>query len=183
MGVVPVPDKRLQRLEDLYHPKKTTPTFVEIVDIAGLVRGASSGEGLGNQFLGHIRSVDAIIQVVRVFDDPDIIHVHGKIDPVSDLEVIETELVLADLGSIETRLQKLEKTAKSGSKDLLSQKEALQEIKIIWKKDCPPDFWTLSLRNRNLGIHWDFSHRNQFYMLQMCRMTCRKLGQKSLIVS
>ena len=137
VGVVPVPDKRLQRLEDLYHPKKTTPTFVEIVDIAGLVRGASSGEGLGNQFLGHIRSVDAIIQVVRVFDDPDIIHVHGKIDPVSDLEVIETELVLADLGSIETRLQKLEKTAKSGSKDLVFQKESLQEIKNHLEKGLP----------------------------------------------
>ena len=129
VGMVPVPDERLKRLEDLYHPKKTTPTFVEIVDIAGLVRGASSGEGLGNQFLGHIRSVDAIIQVVRVFDDPDIIHVHGAVDPVSDLEVIETELVLADLGSVEARLQKLEKTAKAGSKELSLQKECLQQIR------------------------------------------------------
>lgn len=137
VGVVPVPDERLKRLEDLYHPKKTTPTFVEIVDIAGLVRGASSGEGLGNQFLGHIRNVDAIIQVVRVFDDPDIIHVHGAVDPVSDLEVIETELVLADLGSVETRLQKLDKSAKSGAKDLAFQKECLQLIKTHLEKGLP----------------------------------------------
>lgn len=137
VGVVPVPDERIVRLEDMYHPRKTTPTFVEVVDIAGLVRGASAGEGLGNQFLGHIRNVDAIIQVVRVFDDTEIIHVHGVVDPVSDLEVIETELVLADLASIELRISKLEKNAKSGSKDLVWQKELLQAIRGQLEKGLP----------------------------------------------
>ncbi len=129
VGVVPVPDQRLERLTELYHPKKTTPTFMEIVDIAGLVRGASEGEGLGNQFLGHIRNVDAIIQVVRVFEDPDIVHVHGKIDPVSDLEVIETELVLSDLNTLSSRLSKTEKAAKTGSKEFQTQRDLMEEIR------------------------------------------------------
>jgi GTP-binding protein YchF len=129
VGVVPVPDHRLDRLTEIYHPKKTTPTFIEIVDIAGLVRGASEGEGLGNQFLGHIRNVDAIIQVVRVFEDPDIVHVHGAVDPVSDLEVIETELILSDLNTLSSRLSKTDKAARTGAKDVQAQRELMERLK------------------------------------------------------
>ncbi|MHB8422134.1 MAG: redox-regulated ATPase YchF [Leptospirales bacterium] len=137
VGVVPVPDVRLARLTEMYHPKKTTPTIVEIVDIAGLVRGASEGEGLGNQFLGHIRSVDAIIQVVRVFEDSDIIHVHGKVDPVSDLEIVETELILSDLNTLNGRLAKTEKSLKTGAKEAQFQREILEELKVQLEKGFP----------------------------------------------
>lgn len=156
VGVVPVPDARLIRLTEMYRPKKTTPTIVEIVDIAGLVRGASEGEGLGNQFLGHIRSVDAIIQVVRVFEDSDIIHVHGKVDPVSDLEIIETELILADLNTLNGRLMKTEKSLKTGAKEAQTQREILEELKLHLEKGfparllpCSPEAWPFRL---SLGL-------------------------------
>lgn len=129
VGVVPVPDYRIDRLSEIYRPKKRTPTFFEFVDIAGLVKGASQGEGLGNQFLSHIRNVDAIIQVVRIFDDPDVIHVQGKVDPVSDLEVIETELLLADLATVSSRLLKSEKAFRAGGKEAILQKDALIELR------------------------------------------------------
>src|SRR2546430_7584875 len=104
VGVVPVPDERLEKLSALYKPKKTTFAALEFVDIAGLVKGASKGEGLGNQFLGNIREVDAIAHVVRCFDDDDVTHVGSKIDPVADIETVETELMLADLDSLERRV-------------------------------------------------------------------------------
>src|SRR5512133_3878904 len=113
VGVVPVPDPRLDRLSALYHPKKTTPTTLEIVDIAGLVKGASKGEGLGNQFLGNIRNTDAIIHVLRCFDDDNVIHVDGSIDPVRDKEIIDTELQLKDLDTVEKKLSKSEKLVKT----------------------------------------------------------------------
>ena len=121
-GVVPVPDRRLDRLAELYKPKKVTPTTIEFVDIAGLVKGASQGEGLGNQFLGHIRSVDLVVHVLRGFEDGEITHVHGDINPISDLEVIETELMLADLASMTARLPKFEKLWKTGGKEVAEQK-------------------------------------------------------------
>ena len=117
VGIVSVPDARLGRLQAMIKTQKIIPAVVELVDIAGLVRGASKGEGLGNQFLGHIRSVDAILQVVRCFDDPDITHVDGTVDPIRDIETIETELILADLDSVEKRIDKLKKQAKGGDKD------------------------------------------------------------------
>ncbi len=117
VGVVPVPDPRLQVLQDHIHTQKVIPASVEIVDIAGLVRGASKGEGLGNQFLGHIRSTDAILQVVRCFDDDDITHVDGSVDPMRDIETIETELVFADLESAEKRQQRYARAAKGGDKE------------------------------------------------------------------
>ena len=117
IGVVPVPDPRLHILHNLVKTQKVIPAAVEIVDIAGLVRGASKGEGLGNQFLGHIRSVDAILQVVRCFEDADITHVDGEIDPLRDIDTIETELIFADLESAERRQAKYAKSAKSGDKD------------------------------------------------------------------
>lgn len=123
VGIITVPDERISNLAELVHPKKITPTVIEFVDIAGLVKGASKGEGLGNQFLGNIREVDAIIHVIRCFEDENISHVDGEIDPVSDKEIIETELQLKDLETIEKRILKTEKTAKSG--DANSRKEML----------------------------------------------------------
>jgi GTP-binding protein YchF len=114
VGIVEVPDKRLQRLTEIYRPKKVTPTTVEFVDIAGLVKGASQGEGLGNKFLAQIREVDAIVHVVRCFENPDVAHVSGSVDPIRDIEVIHTELVLADLETVEKRLQTVEKRVKAG---------------------------------------------------------------------
>ncbi len=116
VGVVEVPDARLQKLVELVKPEKTIPAIVEFVDIAGLVKGASEGEGLGNQFLAHIRECEAIAQVVRVFSDGNVIHVHGNVDPKRDMEVLETELILADLQTVQKRLSKAKNEAKSGDK-------------------------------------------------------------------
>ncbi|MDF2965441.1 MAG: ychF [Rickettsiaceae bacterium] len=127
-GIVAVPDHRLNQLAAIAESKKIIPAQMEFVDIAGLVKGASKGEGLGNQFLAHIREVDAIIHVLRCFEDPDITHVHGKVDPLGDAEVIETELILADLESVEKRLPNLEKKAKNGDKISKEQFEILQPI-------------------------------------------------------
>jgi len=117
VGVVEVPDPRLEKLAEIVHPERTLPATVEFVDIAGLVAGASKGEGLGNQFLAHIRETDAIVNVVRCFEDPNVVHVAGRIDPIADIEVIETELALADLQTAEKALQRHLKTARSGDKD------------------------------------------------------------------
>src|SRR6202046_5815011 len=117
VGRVAVPDKRLDVLSEIGKSIKTVPTSLEFVDIAGLVRGASKGEGLGNQFLANIREVDAIAHVLRCFEDDDITHVEGKIDPISDAETVETELMLADLDSLEKRIKPLEKKANSGEKE------------------------------------------------------------------
>jgi GTP-binding protein YchF len=117
IGVVPVPDPRLQQLAGIVKPQKVVPTSIEFVDIAGLVRGASKGEGLGNQFLAHIREVDAIAHVVRCFDHPDIIHVAGQVDPIADIEVIDLELALADLDTVEKAKSRYERQAKSGDKE------------------------------------------------------------------
>ncbi len=116
VGVVPVPDSRLIRLSEIYKPEKTTPTTLEFLDIAGLVRGASKGDGLGNQFLSHIRQVDAIIHIVRCFDDENVVHVDGSINPKRDIEVVETELILKDLETVERKLAEAEKKAKVGDK-------------------------------------------------------------------
>ena len=118
VGVVPVPDERLAELARLSRSAKVTPTAIEFVDIAGLVAGASRGEGLGNQFLAHIREVDAIVHVVRCFEDPNIVHVSGSVDPRRDIEIIETELLLKDLETVERRIERTEKQAKGGDKKL-----------------------------------------------------------------
>ncbi len=127
-GVVTVPDDRLQVLSDLSHSQKIIPAVFEFVDIAGLVKGASQGEGLGNQFLGHIREVDAIIQVVRCFENANIEHVMDTVDPVRDIEIINTELVLADMESVEKRKAKQQKAAKSGDKKALAEVELLEKL-------------------------------------------------------
>jgi GTP-binding protein YchF len=117
VGVVEVPDPRLQQLADIITPERVVPAIVEFVDIAGLVAGASTGEGLGNKFLAHIRETDATINVVRCFEDPNVIHVAGKVDPIADIEVIQTELCLADLAAVDKALQRVTKTARSGDKE------------------------------------------------------------------
>ena len=128
VGRVLVPDTRLQPLVDIVKPEKVQQTFVDFVDIAGLVKGASQGEGLGNQFLANIRETDAIAHVVRCFENDDIIHVSGKIDPIDDIEVINTELALADLASAEKFLHRVEKLAKSGNKEAQAQVAVLKKI-------------------------------------------------------
>ncbi len=129
VGVVPVPDPRLQQLADIVHPEKVIPAAVELVDIAGLVAGASEGAGLGNQFLSHIREVDAIAHVVRAFESADVIHVAGKVDPLADIEIIDTELALADLGSVEKALDRAAKASKAGDKDALRRRALLERVK------------------------------------------------------
>lgn len=129
VGVVTVPDERLQILEELVHPERVLPTIIEFVDIAGLVKGASKGEGLGNKFLANIREVDAIIHVVRCFDDPNIVHVAGGVDPVFDKDVIDTELQLKDLESIDKKIGKVERTAKAGDAKAKKELAALQTFK------------------------------------------------------
>ena len=128
VGVVNVPDSRLEVLTKMSKSQKTIPAAIEIVDIAGLVKGASQGEGLGNQFLTHIREVDAIIQVVRCFEDPNIHHVSGNVDPVRDIEIIITELVLADLTTVEKRLDKQTKAARTGDKIALAERPLLAKL-------------------------------------------------------
>lgn len=113
VGVVAVPDERLDVLARIYNPEKVTPAFIEFVDIAGLVKGASKGEGLGNKFLSHIREVDAIVHVVRCFDDTDIVHVEGSVNPRRDIEIINLELIFADMEMLERRLDKTRKLAKN----------------------------------------------------------------------
>ena len=130
VGVVPVPDPRLQQLAAIVHPEKIVPTTVEFVDIAGLVAGASQGEGLGNQFLSHIREVDAIAHVVRCFESTDIIHVAGKVDPIADIETIDTELALADLATVEKAVDRAAKASKGGDKDALRKKALFERVKV-----------------------------------------------------
>ncbi len=129
VGVVTVPDERLQILEELVHPERVLPTIIEFVDIAGLVKGACKGEGLGNKFLANIREVDAIIHVIRCFDDPNIVHVAGGVDPVFDKEVIDTELQIKDLESIDKKIQKVERTAKAGDAKAKKELASLQKFK------------------------------------------------------
>lgn len=129
VGIVEVPDPRLQKLAELVKPEKIIPAVVEFVDIAGLVKGASEGEGLGNRFLSHIRECHAILQVLRFFEDPDIIHVSGRIDPKSDLEVIHLELILADLETLNKRFSETERKAKSGEKEAVRQLECFRKVK------------------------------------------------------
>ncbi len=128
VGIVSVPDERLDVLADMYHPQKVTPAVIEFVDIAGLVKGASRGEGLGNKFLSHIREVDAIVHVVRCFDDSNIIHVEGSVDPVRDVETINLELIFADLEMAEKRLDKSRKMMKSGEKKFKLEAEFLEKL-------------------------------------------------------
>ena len=148
VGIVQVPDARLERLAEIVSPERVVPTTMEFVDIAGLVEGASKGEGLGNRFLGHIRQVDAIAHIVRCFDDEDITHVSGSVDPERDVEIINMELILADMESLEKRYQKVHKLAKSGDKEAAADLEALEAVKAHLEKGFPVR--TLDLDDRGM---------------------------------
>ena len=136
VGMVQVPDKRLDRLAEIYHPQKVTPASIEFVDIAGLVRGASEGEGLGNKFLSHIREVDAIVHVVRCFEDTDVIHVEDSVDPVRDMDIINLELVLSDIEILERRIEKTRKAMK-GDKSLETELLLLERVKAVLEDGKP----------------------------------------------
>mgnify|MGYP000544291877 CR=1 FL=1 len=144
VGVVEVPDPRLDELAAIVKPQKVVPTTMEFVDIAGLVAGASKGEGLGNQFLAHIRETDAIAHVVRCFENDDVVHVSGRIDPLSDIEVINTELALADLESVDKALQKAEKLVKTGDKKILARRDLLLRVRDQLDRGGPVRAMTLS---------------------------------------
>lgn len=137
VGIVEVPDERLNKLTELVQPKKTVPTAFEFTDIAGIVKGASKGEGLGNKFLSHIRQVDAICHVVRCFADGNITHVSGKVDPIDDITTINLELILADLESVEKRIGRVEKLAKQKDKDAVAEYEVLVKLKEAFEADKP----------------------------------------------
>ncbi|WP_170008575.1 redox-regulated ATPase YchF [Bacillus fonticola] len=137
VGIVEVPDSRLQKLTELVQPKKTVPTAFEFTDIAGIVKGASKGEGLGNQFLSHIRQVDAICQVVRCFADDNITHVSGQVDPIADIETINLELILADMETVDKRIGRVEKLAKQKDKDAANEYDILKKLKDAFEEEKP----------------------------------------------
>jgi len=147
---VPVPDTRLDQITTIFKPEKTIATNIEFVDIAGLVRGASKGEGLGNQFLGHIKQVDAVAHIVRCFDDPNIVHVEGNIDPKRDIDTIDTELCLADLDTVTRAHDRSSKGAKSGDKELIAKTAVLLKVKEGLEKGHPARFLQLSPEERLL---------------------------------
>ena len=150
-GVVEVPDPRLNELAKIITPERIVPAIVEFVDIAGLVAGASKGEGLGNQFLAHIRETDAIVNVVRCFEDPNVIHVAGKVDPIADIEVIQTELCLADMGTVEKALQRYTKAAKSGNdKEAAALVQILAKVQAVLDQGKPVRTMDLSDQERAL---------------------------------
>ncbi len=149
VGVVAVPDPRLDALAGIVNPKEIVPTAMEFVDIAGLVRGASRGEGLGNQFLGHIRQVDAIAHIVRCFEDDNVAHVDGEVDPLRDIEVIQTELNLADLDSIEKRVLRGKKPAKSGDKKLQKELQTLEKLAVALNHGLPASTVELETEERS----------------------------------
>lgn len=156
VGIVDVPDERLNKLTEIVVPKKTVPTAFEFTDIAGIVKGASKGEGLGNKFLSHIREVDAICQVVRAFDDENITHVSGKVDPIDDIEVINMELIFADLESIERRLPRVEKMARQKDKDAMFETDTLTKIKNALEENKPVRSVSLTDDEKAVVKHLNF---------------------------
>jgi GTP-binding protein YchF len=150
VGVITVPDMRLDTLSEIVKPEKTIPTVIEFVDIAGLVKGASKGEGLGNKFLANIREVDAIIHVVRCFEDPNVVHVDGIVDPIKDKEIIDAELQLKDLEGIEKRMQRLEKVAKSGDQEAKKQLAIMEKYKLVLEEGKNARTVVLSEQERSL---------------------------------
>ena len=162
VGIVEVPDQRLIEITKLVKPKKTVPTAIEFTDIAGIVKGASRGEGLGNKFLSHIRQVDAICHVVRCFADGNITHVSGKVDPLSDIETINLELILADLETIDKRIGRVAKLAKSKDKDAVAELEVLEKLKA-------------ALENNQLANSVDFYDEQLPYVRNLFLLTRKKM--------
>ncbi len=157
VGIVAVPDTRLGRIQELTGSREAVPTFIRFVDIAGLVKGASRGEGLGNRFLGHIREVDAIAHVLRCFPDPDVTHVAGSVDPLRDLEIVETELALADLETVERRKEKVEKKARSGEKDAIREMAVLTPVLEALAAGRPSRSVPLSAHDKDEVRRWGSS--------------------------
>ena len=153
-GVVAVPDRRLDVLTEMYHPKKTTPAAIEFVDIAGLVKGASRGEGLGNKFLSHIREVDAIVHVVRCFEDENIIHVNGRIDPADDITTINLELILADLETVQKRGDKARKMIKSGEKRYAEEADLADRLVAHLESEQPVRTFPFTEEERAIEKDW-----------------------------
>ena len=159
-GIVPIPDQRLNAISEIVNPEKIIPTTTEFVDIAGLVKGASTGEGLGNKFLSHIRETQAIIHVVRCFENDDITHVHDEINPIADLETVETELLLADLETISNAKQRIEKASRSGDKDTLLAKERIEKLESDLNKGI-------------LGRHSEFYNKNSEHFNELQLITTK----------
>lgn len=137
IGVVAVPDRRLETIAKMIHPSRVTPTVMEFLDIAGLVKGASRGEGLGNKFLGHIREVDAVVHIVRCFDDPNVVHIDGRVDPVKDIDIVKTELILADLETLERRKVRAEKAVKAGDRVAVRAMEIYRVVEDALSRGIP----------------------------------------------
>lgn len=176
VGVVEVPDERLYRIAELERSKKVTPTFIEFVDIAGLVKGASKGEGLGNQFLSHIREVDAIAMVLRCFENPDVVHVEGNVDPVRDADIIDIELIAKDLETVNRRLERVEKIAKSGDK---RAKEELEHLKTI--KELLDNLEPLRRHKENLSEEtWNYATKELFLLTTKPVMYIANIGEEDL---
>lgn len=152
VGVVKVPDERLYKLAEMSQTEKIVPAVVEFVDIAGIVKGASEGEGLGNKFLANIREVDAIVQVVRVFENSNITHVHNKVDPIGDIEVIETELVLADLETVTKRIERLQKDARGNDKEAIAKLVVTERIKMTLEQGNLASMTELDMNDQNIKI-------------------------------
>lgn len=195
VGVVSVPDSRLARLVEIFKPEKLTPATVKFVDIAGLVKGASQGEGLGNQFLSHIREVDAIVQVVRLFDDPGVVHTMGQVDPVRDVEVIETELILADLQSAEKQLDKVSGAVRTGDKESKARFEVLDHVKKslnegksarqsgLSREDIAPFFFLTAKPVLYLGNEGDDQTGSETESAARLRKLAEDRGAKCLTIS
>ncbi len=198
VGVVEIPDPRLYRLADIFRSRRITPTTVEFVDIAGLVKGASKGEGLGNRFLGHIREVDAIVHVLRCFADPEVVHVSGAVDPLRDMEVIQTELVLADLESMQRRLERDEKKAKSNDQQAMKDMALTQRIVAHLNQGKSAQSMSLSLEEaEQIGQYQLLTHKPVLYvanvaenevrsgsaMVERVREKAREEGSEVIVIS
>jgi len=173
IGVVDVPDERLEKLADMYRPKKVTPTTIEFVDIAGLVKGASRGEGLGNKFLSHIREVDAIVHVVRCFDDPNIVHVDGSVGPARDIETINLELIFADLEVLERRIDKVKKQAKSGEKKYYEELAFLESIQRHLESNQP-------VRTMEIAEEWEKYAEQLFLLTSKPMLYCANISEEDI---
>ncbi len=176
VGVVNVPDERLFKIAEIEKPEKVTPATIEFVDIAGLIKGASKGEGLGNQFLSHIRQVSAIAHVVRCFEDENVVHVEGTIDPVRDAETIEIELILADLQTVERRINKIEKKAKSGDKPARKELEILEKAKKFLEEFVP----LRKVKNNFSKEELDYLSKTLFLLTLKPLMFVANLGEKDI---
>lgn len=181
VGVVPVPDERLQKLSDLSQSAKITPTSIEFVDIAGLVKNAHAGEGLGNKFLSHIREVDAIVHVVRFFDDPNVIHVANKVDPITDAETINMELILTDLDQIQKQYDRIQRESRSGDKKTIAKVDILGHLKDHLAAGKPAREFTVAKKEKELLI--DVSLLTQKPILYVANVSEEQIRQADTVLS